>query len=490
MQATELRDRLAVWDTGDAPRYQALAHRLMSLADSGELPAGLQLPAERALADTLDVSRGTIVRAYGVLRDEGRAVTRHGSGTVLGDDESTIASREAHVAEVLPSDSIYSFLDTPATRGARIDLRGAHWNDATPLPGSALERFDDDVRDLLMTPGYAVAGLPSLREALAEHLSDRGLPTEPEEVLPTTGAMQAISLIAQLRLAPGDLVVTEEQSYPGALDAFRTLDAHLFGVQVGLDGADVGQLRSVLRRRPALVYLQPSCHNPTGRTMPAAARTMLVDALAETETLLVDDLTMSEMWLGDERPPPALAAHPRAPQDRLLTVGSLSKSIWGGLRVGWIRGPKPTISRLARLKASTDLSSSLLSQALAVRLLPHHDMIVEQKRAALRERSSLLTDLLTEHLPEWTWIPPQGGLSLWIDLAWGTSNELAPYALQQDVGLAPSSVHDVHGRSRHRLRFPVTRYPDVLVDAVERLAVAWERYREQTQRHGSTAVVI
>lgn len=490
MQAIELRDRLAVWDQGSTPRYQALADRLIQLADSGELPPGLQLPAERSLADSLDVSRGTIVRAYSVLRDEGRAVTRHGAGTVLGADEVGPGSREAHVAEVLPSDSIYSgFLDQQVSHQSSIDMRGAHWNDATTLPTSALERFDDDVRDLLMTPGYAVAGLPALRSALADHLSERGLRTEPEEVLPTTGAMQAINLIATLRLAAGDLVVTEAQSYPGALDAFRMLDAHLLAVEVGPNGADIGQLRAALRRRPALVYLQPSGQNPTGRTMPAAARTMLVDALAETDTMVIDDLTMEAMWW-DEAPPAPLAAHPRAPQDHILTVGSLSKSIWGGLRVGWIRGPKPTISRLARLKASTDLSSSLLSQALAVRLLPHYDSIVAEKRAALHERSSLVADLLTEHVPEWSWLPPQGGLSLWVDLAWGTSNEFAPYALRHEVGIAPSTVHDVHGRSRHRLRLPVTRYPDVLTEAVERMSAAWGEYRRETRRHGSASVVI
>lgn len=490
MQATELRDRLAVWDDGDKPRYQALADRLQELADAGELPPGVQLPAERQLASTLSVSRGTVVRAYSVLREEGLATTRHGSGTVLGDDDVTPGSREAHVAEVLPSDSIYSFLDTPVRPEGIIDLRGAHWNDGIDLPSSALQAFDEDVRDLLTTPGYAVAGLPSLREALASHLTRCGLPTEPEEVLPTTGAMQAISLIAQLRLAAGDVVVTEEQSYPGALDAFRMLDAHLVGVEVGVDGAEIGQLQSALRRRPALVYLQPSSQNPTGRTMPQPARTMLIDTLNETDTLVIDDVTMAEMWWGDEPPPAMLAAHPRAPQERILTVGSLSKSIWGGLRVGWIRGSRPTITRLARLKASTDLSSSLLSQALACRLLPHHESIVSMKRTVLRERADLVTDLLTEHLPEWSWLPPQGGLSLWIDLGWGTSTEFGPYAARRDVSIAPSTVHDVHGRSRHRLRLPVTRYPDVLSEAIPRLAMAWEDYRGRVRGVGHAGVVI
>lgn len=490
MRATELRDRLAVWDDGDKPRYQALADRLQELADAGELPPGVQLPAERQLASTLSVSRGTVVRAYSVLREEGLATTRHGSGTVLGDDDVTPGSREAHVAEVLPADSIYSFLDTPVRPEGIIDLRGAHWNDGIDLPSSALQAFDEDVRDLLTTPGYAVAGLPSLREALAAHLTRCGLPTEPEEVLPTTGAMQAISLIAQLRLAAGDVVVTEEQSYPGALDAFRMLDAHLVGVEVGVDGAEIGQLQAALRRRPALVYLQPSSQNPTGRTMPQPARTMLIDTLNETDTLVIDDVTMAEMWWGDEPPPPMLAAHPRAPQERILTVGSLSKSIWGGLRVGWIRGSRPTITRLARLKASTDLSSSLLSQALAVRLLAHHDSIVSMKRTVLRERADLVTDLLTEHLPEWSWLPPQGGLSLWIDLGWGTSTEFGPYAARRDVSIAPSTVHDVHGRSRHRLRLPVTRYPDVLSEAIPRLAMAWEDYRGRVRGVGHAGVVI
>ena len=488
MQATELRDRLSEWDLGDRPRYQALADRLAALAETGELPPGLQLPAERALADALDVSRGTIVRAYAALRDEDLATTRHGSGTVLGAPDVAPGSREAHVAEVLPADSIFSFLESPGPREGMVDLRGAHWNDGVDLPRDVVDQFADDLRQLLVTPGYAVSGLPALREALAEHLTRQGVPTEAEEVLPTTGAMQAISLVAQLRLAPGDLVVTEAQSYPGALDAFRMLDAHLLGVEVGPNGADVGQLRAALRRRPALVYLQPSGQNPTGRTMPQAARTMVVDALAEVDTVLIEDLTMADMWF-DEPPPPPLSAHPRAPLDRILTVGSLSKSIWGGLRVGYIRGSRTTIARLARLKASTDLSSSLLNQALAVRLLEHHDDIVAGKRAHLEARAALLADLLTEHLPEWSWLPPQGGLSLWVDLGWGTSAELGPHAARHGVSIAPSAVHDVHGRSRHRLRFPVTRYPDVVEQAVERLADAWAEYGSRTVRHDHQVVI-
>lgn len=488
MQATELRDRLASWDLGEGPRYRALAKRLADLAASGELPSGLQLPAERTLADALDVSRGTVVRAYGVLRDDDLAVTRHGAGTVLGAGDVAPGSREAHVAEVLPSDSIFSFLESPGPREGMIDLRGAHWNDGVDLPERALRTYAADLRELLATPGYAVSGLPALREALAAHLSRMGVQTEPDEVLPTTGAMQAISLIAQLRLAPGDLVVTEAQSYPGALDAFRMLDAHLLGVEVGPNGADVGQLRAAMRRRPALVYLQPSGHNPTGRTMPAAARTMVVDALTEVDTVLIEDLTMADMWF-NEPPPPPLAAHPRAPQERILTVGSLSKSIWGGLRVGYIRGSRTTIARLARLKASTDLSSSLLNQALAVRLLDHLDEIVEEKRRLLAERTDLVSDLLTEHLPSWTWLPPQGGLSLWIDLGWATSTEFGTHAARHGVSIAPSTVLDVHGRSRHRLRLPVTRYPEVLERGVLGMAAAWQDYEAGNPRTDDRIVI-
>lgn len=492
---SSLRDLLGEWEVDDRPLYESLARRLGQLVDDASLPAGVRLPAERQLATVLNVSRGTVVRAYEWLRERDMVHTRHGSGTVVGSEGTPLPSpREARVAASLPTDTIYAGMHPDAEV---ISLRGAYWVGAEGLPREPMEQAVRDVEVLMAGHGYSPSGLPELRMAIARHLSERGIETTPDQVLPTTGAMQAISLVTQLRVGAGDLVVTEALSYPGALDTFRMADANVVGVPIGRDGVDVGELVSLVRRRrPRLLYLVPSHHNPTGTVLPRAARKLLLEGLHGTDTMVIDDIVMEETWL-DEPPPPPLAHD--APADvraQILTVGSLSKMIWGGLRTGYVRGPATTIARLARIKAVTDLGSSVVSQALALRLLHHLDQILPGRRAELRLRHGALEEALAQHLPDWHWTPPAGGLALWVDLGWGSSVEFGPFAARHGVGIAPGTVFSTSGGGgRHHLRVPYSQRPELLVEAVRRLALAWAEYRGDTtvtgdERHVPLSAVI
>lgn len=476
---SSLRDLLGDWTDDDLPLYEALAVRLEALFDRGVVPAGVRLPAERQLAGVLNVSRGTVVRAYEWLRERERVHTRHGSGTVVGAPGTPLPSpREAQVAASLPTDSIYH---QERRLDEVISLRGACWVGADDLPREAIDRGMRDVERLMVGHGYSPSGLPELRVALARMLTARGVATSPDEVLPTSGAMQAISLVTQLRVGPGDLVATEAVSYPGALDVFRMADAHVVGVRMGDDGVDVGELAALVqRRRPRLVYLVPSHHNPTGTVMPRPARKLLLEALAGTDTVLLEDLVMEDTWLHEAPPPPLAADAPAEVAAQVLTVGSLSKTVWGGLRLGWVRGPAPTIARLARIKTVADLGSSVMGQALGLRLLEHLDEILADRRAGLRERHDALAAAVHASLPDWSWRPPEGGLALWVDLGWGSSVELGPYAARHGVGIAPGTVFSTSGDARHRLRLPYGHRPELLVEGVRRLALAWDDYRSET----------
>ncbi len=492
MEANDVRELLGEWLDHDQPVYQALAARLTDLIDEGTLPHGVRLPAERQLASVLAVSRGTVVRSYEWLRERDLVHTRHGSGTLVGDSATPAPSpQEAMIASLLPSDSI--FAGVLGTQDQAIDLRGATWI-GDPLPADVVAGSLERITELTYGHGYWPKGLPELREQIADLMTLRGLKTTADQILITTGAMQAISLIARLRLAPGDLAVAEDSSYPGALDALRMTGAHVVGVTMTDDGADVGEITAIVqRRRPRLVYLTPSFNNPTGTVMPHGARQLLLGALAGSDTVVIDDLTMSELWL-DEAPPPPLAvgATPEVAA-RILTVGSLSKTLWGGLRVGWVRGPATTIARLSRMKIAADLSSSVIGQVIASDLLETYDTIwLPRRRAELRERHDLLVDALHEHLPEWRWRPPAGGLALWVDLGWGCSVDLGPYAARHGVGIAPGTVYSPNGRSRHRLRIPFGQRPELLNEAVRRLANAWDQYQNEVapRDHGYAGAVI
>ena len=194
-----------------------------------------------------------------------------------------------------------------------------------------------------------------------------GLPTRPEQVLITNGAQHAIALCAALYLQRGDSVLVEDPAYFGALDAFRVAGARVSPLPVEAGGVPPGVLRDrIIATAARLVYLTPTFQNPTGAVMPVAARKEVARIASELAIPVIDDGALAELAL-DGPTPPLIATY--APSAPILTIGSLSKLAWPGLRAGWVRAPEPIIERLARLKSANDLGSPLLTQAIAVRLL-------------------------------------------------------------------------------------------------------------------------
>ena len=406
-----LADLLGHWPAADGALYRLLATRIARLADTGELPAGLRLPPERDLAAALSVSRNTVAAAYQVLRDEGMAESRQGAGTRIVPHRTTPAA--VHRANgffaglletsVLDADLSLAAVDCAPQVAAALD------NPATVLRGS---------QAVTGTSGYFPLGLPALRIAIASHLAERlGLPADPGQVIVTTGGQQALDLLIRCEVLPGQPVAVEDPTFPGALDALYRAGARVIGIPAG-GGLDPERLEHVVRtHRPAMVYLIPTHHNPTGLVMPAGHRRHVARlAAAHPDTLFVDDMTLAELPLGDNPPPPPLAAlAPRQPN--LVSIGSLSKLYWGGLRTGWLRASAGLIARMAAAKAAADLGSAVFPQAIAAALLnDKHDNIVKWRREWLRARHDALTGALRAALPEWTWPEPHGGLTLWVRL--------------------------------------------------------------------------
>lgn len=491
IEAVEVRDRLGSWERGDDALYEALSRRIAGLIREGVLPADARLPAERRLADVLNISRGTVMAAYEQLRERGLVQTRHGSGTVVRSDASPVTGpREAHVNNALPHNSIYTGmlrLDESA-----IDLRGAYWVGTDDLPDDAFDAVGRDLAAHRDGHGYMPLGLPALRELIAQQLTTEGVPTRPQEVLVTTGAQQAISMIAELLVGQGDAVAVEEPTFPGALESFLARQATIRWAPTSAAGVDLNALdRTVRDAHARLVYLIPSIHNPTGVSMPGPARQRLVELAAGWDAVIVDDRTLSSTAFepGAEGPPlAALAEGPVA--DRILTVGSLSKSLWGGLRIGWIRGAEPLLARIARIKTLSDLGTPLASQVIAVRLLEDATDVVQARRGAIRQRHDLLVDLLGQHLPDWRWIEPAGGLCLWIDLQGSSSVEFTTIANRHAVGLVPGTVASAARAYADHLRLPYGHPPAIIEEAVHRLADAWDEYRARYERCDRMPVVV
>ena len=461
---------LGPWSDGPGPLHRKLADAIRHAIEVGYIAVDERLPSERELASRLAVSRSTVVAAYDALRAEGLLESRQGSGTRVRPNGRTIRSTEVD-HQLSP---VYrSLLDS---RDDLISLACAAFP-SHPLVREALHAMvQEDGDKLLLELGYMPAGLPELREAVADMFTRKGTPTSPDQIVVTTGAQQAVGLAGALLVRPGDTVVVESPSFAGTLDAFRTRGARLACAPiVDDDGVDVDAVASQVRTRdPSAIYVMPSFHNPTGALMAEWRRRRLAELAATQGVPVIEDNALENVALDDVvLPPIASFAGPDVP---ILTAGSLGKVAWGGLRVGWLRGPIRLIERIAEMKAMYDLGSPLLDQAVAARLVPELDRLRADHRVRLRRNLELVTGMLTEHLPEWEWCRPRGGPSLWVRMPSGSAAAFSQLALRYGVEIIPGESMSPASEHRDYFRFPFSAEPAVLEETVRRLAAAWRAY--------------
>ncbi|WP_203044282.1 aminotransferase-like domain-containing protein [Pimelobacter simplex] len=481
--ADELARVLGDGLSGAGALYRQLAAALSAAVTSGALVAGDRLPSERDLARALHVSRATVVAAYDELRGRGLVESRQGSGTRV----AAPASREPaavtrRLRRGLSAAAVRRFDGAPE---GLISMRYA-LEPGDPRIASALaEVVEEDLPALLDEVGYAPRGLPSLQVAVADHYTSSGLPTTPAEILVTTGTHQAVALVSQLLVERGSTVAVESPSWPGCFDTFSALGARLVGVPMDDDGIRVDRLRQVLAaERVAALFVMPTFHNPTGTLMSAVRRRDLAQTAAEHGVPVVEDLAYStDLGHRGAIPPPVAAAAASSAGSRVFTVGSLSKSLWAGLRVGWVRAAAGDIEQLGYLKAGADMGTPLLDQAVAARLLPGLPGLAEDRTAVARERLEHATGLLRTHLPAWTWRTPDGGTALWIRLPGYDASSFAQVALRHGVEVTPGRETDPTGAWDDHLRLPFTFEPALMAEAVRRLAAA--AADELTGRSGS-----
>jgi DNA-binding transcriptional MocR family regulator len=481
-----LQRQLGHWSAGHGALYQKLASGFMRLIREGLLQPGARLPSERRLAEALTLSRTTVVAAYDLLLEAGWVERRPGSGTrVSGTSPVVLAARAAARATALMASPLFDMLSHD-DHGLVDFALGA----PLPLTGLELDRLELSREEYAAHVGevrYHPLGLPALRDAIALRYTSGGLETGAEQVLVTTGAQQAINLCALAYLQRGDTVLVEDPTYFGALDAFRLAGARFASVPIGPRGADPALLRArIVASAPRLLYLSPTLQNPTGTVVPSAARQRIAALALETGVPIVEDATLAELAFDGGVPKPLAAYAPEAP---IVTIGSLSKVAWPGLRIGWIRGPASLMPALARVKSVMDLGAPALTQAVAVRLLAHIDRVRILRCEQLRPRRDALVRLLRRALPEWTFTVPAGGLFLWVELPAGDAQEFAQVALRRGVVIVPGTVLSPEGRHARSMRLPFLAEPAVLAAGVDRLRAAWDEYSAAGARRSAAAAI-
>lgn len=460
--------------------YTQLAAALRDRIESGDLPAGSRLPSERELSTTLGVSRTTVVAAYDRLRDQRILRSHRGSGTSVArvDRHAGLAEPPLGDVEVGPpplGEGPFEF----GPVGDDIELTvGA-------LPGSEIvteeaERVArEDLPGLIRTFGYQPLGLPALRRAIAAHMTSLGIPTIEDQVLVTSGAQQAIDLLARFFGGPHMSVIVEDPTYPPAIDSFRATGARFVPVPLDAEGVRSDLIAQHARRGAGQVlFLNPICQNPTGTLLSEARAREIARVAADTGTLVIDDIT-SAYLLYDGSPVP-IAVHDR--DNRVITVGSLSKVAWGGLRIGWIRASRSLVNQLAARKIDTDISTNLFTQAVGVRMLGRFDELVARARLAALDRLGVTEAALGRLLPSWTWTRPAGGLCLWVRLPAGDAASFAHVAASHGVIVRPGQQFSASGGHRDRMRIAYGHEPETLEMAYLRLAAAWRDFRPTDRR--------
>ncbi|MGG7466085.1 MULTISPECIES: PLP-dependent aminotransferase family protein [unclassified Plantibacter] len=453
LSARSLAGLLGEWK-GASPAYRGLADRIRLLVLDGRIPVGTRLPAERELADRLTLSRTTVTAAYRELRDAGylRSVRGSGSVTLLPTAPTTLA---------------------PVPQGGFLDFSKAavppcpEVLDAAVAAAAELPRYMHDW-------DYDLVGMPELRTAIADRYTARGLPTDPDEIMVTVGAQHAIALIARTMLSRGDRVLVEMPSYPHAYEALRAAGARLGAATVSSDtGWDPREIEQWFERTsPALAYLMPDFHNPTGASMPTDTRERIAAAAERHGTVLVIDETTAELNIDRVESHPPFAATAGAPKS-VITIGSVGKTVWGGLRIGWIRAERGTIRKLVSARSLGDLGTPILDQLTVAQVMPVMDGIVARRGEQLGRTRDRLVDLLADRLPEWNVPRVDGGIATWVNLGDAASSQLALAARSHGLVIVAGPRFGIDGAFERYLRIPIS-YPWAETErAVDLLAAAW-----------------
>jgi len=452
--ARGLSRALGGWRTRE-PAYEALADGIRLLCLDNRLAPRTALPAERELAHALGLSRTTVAAAYRSLRASAHIESLRGSGSVTLPLGRRVSERDA-----VPADDIDLAQASPA---------------AWPGLAGLMSETALDTAALVSRAGYDIVGSTALRAAIADRYTARGIPTSPDQVMVTTGAQSAIHLLAETMLRRGSRAAIETPTYPHAAEALRGAGARLVSIPVSVDdGWDLDRAMQALdRARPTLAYLMPAFQNPTGRSMSIDEQEVIARSAGAAGTLLVVDETTGELAidpLGEEEPTPFA-------RTGVVRVGSLGKTVWGGLRIGWIRAAPDLIRRIIALRPSRELGTPEFEQAVAVRLLQRMPEILAQRAQLLGEGRDALVGALREEIPAWRVPDVPGGVCVWVELDAPLSSGLVMAARARGVHLSAGPRFSPDGGHERHLRIPFTAPPEQLRRAVRVLGEVWPSVR-------------
>ena len=486
--------RIPIDRQSQIPLYQQIKSHFQQGILSGSLAPDTRLPASRRLARDLGVNRITVETAYSELEAGGLIYSRVGSGTYVSSSpplppcpiDTLNATWPLWQGDVPKRDKV-------SKNSEGVEMRKT---DQGPHPisfaggTSASHLFPaDDFRKVLQTimrrDGIAALeygesnGYAPLRSTIAHVLASQGLQARPENILITAGSQQAISLVSQLLLKPGDTILVESPTYGGALELFQALNFNVVGILVDKQGMQVENLERLLQQyHPKLIYTIPNFHNPTGTCLSNSRRRELIVLADRYNIPILEDDFVGDLRY-DGRTQPSLKA--LDPGGRVIYASTFSKMLMPGLRVGFLLIEGPIYARLVEFKRVNDLATSTLIQRALESYVTvgRYQAHLHRSCQMFRKRRDAMIAAIKRYLPaDVRFDAPQGGLFLWVRLPGDISSvELFPLACQEGVDFVPGSKFfpdGIQGQDSMRLNFAV-QAPDEIEEGIKRLGKAIKR---------------
>ncbi len=479
---------LAIDPRKDEPIHRQIFDQIVARIHSRAFPPGYKLPPTRVLARELSTHRNTVARAYGDLEAAGFVTGSVGRGTYVEEARpETRAAPRAQVTQPMPWQALVARAARPEVLG-RAERWARRVEDRDVVNLARMQPSEDLLPVELMrrcltramaqhgarAMSYAPPeGVPRLREQIAQELSSRGVPATPEDVLVTSGSQQGLDLVARTLVNPGETILVESTTYSGAIDLFRLAGARLVALPGDDDGPDPAALERVNRSDVKALYLMPTGHNPTGRTMPVERRRALVAWSRAAGIPIIEDDFVAGLSLEEREEPP----HLRALDGDVIHLSTFSKRLIPSLRVGYVVAPDALRPSLRSMKRVIDLSSSAILQHALAEFIERGYLRAHTTRTTreYRARRDALVAALRRSMPEEVgWHVPTHGIVLWLSLPPGLDPDLAhEEALRQGVLVSPSTMWSVDPHTPPGLRLAFCAEPEQrLVEGARRLGKA------------------
>jgi DNA-binding transcriptional MocR family regulator len=484
---------------GDTSITAQLIGLVKAAIGHGDLRPGDKLPTTRSVAEEAGLNHLTVVRAYRRLAEEGFVTATRGRGTFVRQAPPAGGAREERWQHAVLPDARRSYVNqvvadtwVPLGDQGHVNL-ATGWASPELHPATELARMSGEV---FAEAGAAALmygdpdGVWHLREELARRGAASGFAGDPDEIMVTTGARQAIDLVCRTILRPGDVAVTESPTFIGALASMQGAGARVLGVPYDDEGIDVDALEAILARHEVkLVSVQSGSQNPTGQDLSPERAERLLELARERSFFVMEDGVYCTVRFGKPEPPRLRSREP----DHVIYVDSLSKTIGGGLRLGWLAASGEVRRRLTDLKLASDYQSPTLIQYLAHRWLSSgaHDRHLRRINVVYARRCEAMVESVRRRLGDEVVVtPPKGGHHVWVAFRRPIDERLLlSEALRQGLTFTPGGAITVEGDGLTGLRLSFSLLDEQRIDeGVRRLAVAVRAVRRASTSRVASAI--